>query len=152
MKKYLNKDKQGRINIQPVQHCFTLEYPQSTKSASKNEVPGFETKTGAGDVFYRLSAYRNDARIGADGEVVPGAYATTEADIKSVSSGFAAVKRYALPCRLPAIHVFIITPPPNTDVVYGEVASVDDLTGGGSEAYFPSGCCAGSAKYWGRLQ
>lgn len=112
-----------------------------------SQPPPFLTKTTRADVFYRLSAFRNDRRIGPNGKVAPQTYSTTQNDITEVPSGLAAVGRYALPSRLPAVFVFEITPPAGTPVVYGTVTPNHGLAGGGVEAFFPNGCSKGSAVF-----
>ena len=127
------------------------KFSATTRSGSSpgedKDRPPFETRTTASDVFFRLTAFREDRRIGKDGSVVPGTYTTTDSDYTVVPSGLAAVGRYALPSRLPASHVFVIQPPPGTPVAYGTVSPNFGMSGGGVEAYFPRGCPAGSAKY-----
>lgn len=119
----------------------------SSKKAGASSTPPFVTKTTSSDVFFRLSAFRNDRRILKDGSVAPGTYTTTDNDYKEVPSGLAAVGRYALPSRLPASYVFVIQPPAGTPVAYGTVIPNFGMAGGGVEAYFPQGCPKGSAKY-----
>lgn len=109
--------------------------------------PPFVTKTTGADLFFRLSPFRRDRRIKPDGSVVAGTYSTSDNDMNEVPSGLAAVGRYALPSRLPAVHVFRIKPPVGTPVAYGTVKPNYGMAGGGVEAYFPSGCPKGSATY-----
>lgn len=112
-----------------------------------NALPPFPAKTMSTDVFYRLSAFRDDRRIFKDGSVAAGTYCTSSNDMKEVPSGLAAVGRYALPCRFPAVYVFLIQPPAETVVAYGTVVPKFEMAGGGVEAFFPNGCPPGSARY-----
>jgi len=137
-----------KAQIQIVPHPSSLAQMLSKTAQTSAGTPPFVTKTKTGETFYRISAFRNDKNIGPNGEVAPQTYSTTDTDIKEVPSGLAAVGRYALPSRLPAVHVFLITPPKDTDVAYGTVTPANGLSGGGVEAYFPSGCAADSAKHW----
>lgn len=61
------------------------------------------TKTTAGELYWRLSAYANDRRITTNSQMVTGTYVTTNSDIEVVGSGFAATGRYALPTPFPAV-------------------------------------------------
>lgn len=128
-----------RVNNLPSQGVF--------RAGTATSTPPFQTKTAVGDIFYRLSPYRDDRRISKANGLVPGTYSTTNSDIEIVPSGLAAVGRYALPSRLPAIHVFRITPTPGTPVSYGTVVPNYGLCGGGVEAYFPQGTDPGSVYY-----
>lgn len=118
------------------------------RSVKMAAMPEFEDETVCGDVFYRLSAFKDDKRINTDGSVTPGTYCTSDNDFKMTPSGLAAVGRYALPSPLPAIHVFLITPPPKTKVAYGTVRPNFGMAGGGVEAYFPNGIPRNSAHYY----
>ena len=127
-----------------LRHVLRKDHMIATRG-QQEEYPPFQEKTQRDDVFYRLSAFPDDKRIGSDGSLVPGTYATTQTDYeKAVPSGLAAVGRYALPCRLPAMYVWRIHPPPRTVVAYGTVLANFGLAGGGVEALFPAGCPAGS--------
>ena len=117
------------------------------RTGSATAASPFQTKTVAGDIFYRLSPYRDDRRISKMDGLVPGTYSTTNSDIAVVPSGLAAVGRYALPSRLPAVYVFRITPTPGTPVSYGTVVPNFGLCGGGVEALFPEGTNPGSVHY-----
>jgi hypothetical protein len=111
-------------------------------------LPPYTYYSKPGDVFIRLSAFDNDRRILLDGSVREGTYATTLTDMKVTPSGAAAVGRYALPDRLPAVYVYRIIPPPKTPVFFGTVTPNYGLCGGGVEVYFPQGCPAGSANLY----
>ncbi len=112
-----------------------------------NTLPPYTAITQNGDVFYRLSAFRNDRRILQDGSIPNRTYATTRNDLSVVPSGGAAVGRFALPTRLPAVHVFEIRPPVGTTYMYGTVLPNYGLAGGGVEVMFPYGCAPRSAIY-----
>ena len=110
-------------------------------------IPPFETKTVANDVFYRLTAFKDDRRVTPDRGLRPQSYTTTSNDYRMVPSGLAAVGRYALPSPFPAIHLFIIQPPEGTRVAYGTVRPDFGMAGGGVEAYFPDGSPPGTVTY-----
>jgi len=109
--------------------------------------PPYVYYTEPGEEFIRLSAFKNDKRIGEDGSVIGGTYATTPNDMNVTPSGLAAVGRYALPNRLPAKFVFKITPPPSTPIYFGTVTPNYGLCGGGVEVFFPNPLPEGSAKF-----
>lgn len=90
-------------------------------------------------IFKRFSPYRNDRRVGEDGSLLPGAYATTEADVRNVKTGTDATNRYALPSDEPAIYVFSIQPPQKMSVRIGTVEPANGKPGGGVEVLFESG-------------
>jgi hypothetical protein len=115
---------------------------------SLGSLPPYTYYSKPGDVFIRLSAFDADRRILADGSVREGTYATTLNDMKVTPSGAAAVGRYALPDRLPAVYVYRIIPPPKTPIYFGTVTPNYGLCGGGVEVYFPMGCPAGSANLY----
>jgi len=65
-------------------------------------------------------------------------YATTDSDHPLVTSGFAAVGRYALPNVLSAFYRYQIAAPKSTSVTTGTVAPAFTQFGGGVEALFVS--------------
>lgn len=93
-----------------------------------------KTRTTAGEVFWRLSAYAKDHRITADRALRAGTYVTSDSDIGVVGSGFAAVGRYALPNPFPAIYAFAVRPEPGTPIVIGTCRPGYGQSGGGVEA------------------
>lgn len=99
-------------------------------------------KTKADEIFKRFSAYANDRRVTADKGLLPGTYATTEADAKNVKTGKEAVARYALPNPDPASYVYTIKPKKDTDIQRGAVEPANGQPGGGVEVIFPSGTTA----------
>ena len=103
----------------------------------RREAPVERTKSG--EVFKRFSAYENDRRVTANGGLLPGTYATTEEDAKNVKTGKEAVARYALPNPKPAVYVFTVKPPKDTDLQRGTVQPAYDQPGGGVEVIFTSG-------------
>ncbi len=119
--------------------------PKYDSAIGSTVLPSYTYYSKPGDVFIRLSAFKNDRRILADGSVLPGTYATTLNDMKVIPSGAAAVGRYALPYRLPACNIYRIIPLPNTPVFFGTVTPNYGLCGGGVEVYFPNGCHAKTA-------
>jgi hypothetical protein len=99
-------------------------------------------KTKADEVFKRFSAFENDHRVTADKGLLPGSYATTDADAKNVKTGRDAVSRYALPNPDPASYVFTIKPTKDTEVQRGTVEAANGQNGGGVEVIFTSGATA----------
>ena len=57
-----------------------------------------EEKTKEKQVFKRFSAYENDHRTTADGQLLPGSYATTEEDAKKAPTGNAPWR--VMPCQI----------------------------------------------------
>ncbi|MEK7677865.1 MAG: hypothetical protein AAB676_18710 [Verrucomicrobiota bacterium] len=108
-----------------------------TKSKSAEEAPVAHTK--AGEVFKRFSAYEKDHRVTPNGGLLPGSCATTEEDAKNVKTGKEAAARYALPNPKPAVYIFTVKPPKDTDVQRGTVQPANDQAGGGVEVIFTSG-------------
>jgi len=96
-------------------------------------------KTKADEVFKRFSAYQNDRRVQADGGLLPGSYATTEADAKNVKTGAEAVAQYALPDPASASYRFTIRPDKDTVIQYGIVQPDYGQPGGGVEVLFAEG-------------
>lgn len=96
-------------------------------------------KTQGLEVFKRFTAYQNDRRIRADGSLLPGTYATTEADARYIQTGSDAVERYALPDPTPAIYVFTVMPPSGTPLKHGVVQPANGHSGGGVEVIFTQG-------------
>jgi hypothetical protein len=96
-------------------------------------------KTKQGDVFMRFTAYKNDRRITANNGLLPGTYATTEADSRNVKTGEQAVERYALPDPKPAKYRFRIDPAKDTEYREGTVQPAFEHKGGGVEVLFDEG-------------
>lgn len=115
---------------------------------SRGRVDGdFWEKTLEGPTeFYRYCAFPEDPRIGDDGSVVKGTYATTETEKPMVPSGLAAVGRFALPIRMPAKFVVSMVAPTGTPIRYRTVTPNFGLCGGGVEVLFPEGLPPGSAS------
>ena len=105
------------------------------KPASEGE----KKKTLEKEVFMRFTAYINDRRIIADKGLLPGTYATTEADSKNVRTGAEAVVRYALPDPKPAKYRFRIDPLKDTVYRDGIVQPANGHKGGGVEVIFDNG-------------
>ena len=101
-----------------------------------------QEKTLADEVFKRFTAFENDRRITADRKLLPGTFATTEADAKNVKTGLEAVARYALPNPKPAIYVFTVKPLKDTTIQRGIVQPDFGQPGGGVEALFGDGTAA----------
>lgn len=94
--------------------------------------------------FVRFSAFSNDLRIGSDGSIRAGTYATTLNDSRIVPSGLAAVGRYALPNPLPARYGFRFSAPANATIHCGVVRPRYGQAGGGVEVRFQNPLPAGS--------
>jgi hypothetical protein len=108
---------------------------QSSSGASEAPVEELQDEEN----FKRFSAYANDRRVTAGGALVPGTYATTEADATHVKTGRDAVKRYALPNPKPAVYVFTIDPPLITRLQRGVAQPAYGQPGGGVEVIFVNG-------------
>ena len=115
---------------------------------SRGRVGGdFWEKTLEGPTeFYRYCASPEDPRIGDDGSVVKGTYATTETEKPMVPSGLAAVGRFSLPIRMPAKFVVSMVAPAGTPIRYRTVTPNFGLCGGGVEVLFPEGLPPASAS------
>jgi hypothetical protein len=111
--------------------------PATQSSSGASNAP--EEELQQEEQFKRFSAYANDRRVTANGALVPGTYATTEADAKHVQTGSDAVKRYALPNPAPAVHVFTIRPPMKTKLRRGVAQLAYGQPGGGVEVIFVNG-------------
>jgi hypothetical protein len=103
----------------------------ASEGSSKNSIQG--------EVFMRFTAYRNDKRITAANGLLPGTYATTEADSHHVKSGKEAVERYALPDPKPAIFRYRVDPEKNTVYREGVAQPAYGHAGGGVEVIFDDG-------------
>ncbi len=100
---------------------------------------GDSRKTKEKDVFMRFTAYVNDRRITAEKGLLPGTYATTEADSRNVKTGAEAVERYALPDPRPAKYRYRIDPLKDTVYREGIVQPAYGHKGGGVEVIFDNG-------------
>lgn len=115
---------------------------REAKSSGAAESPVEESDSG--ERFFRFSAFKDDVRIAADRGLVPGSYATTEADGRQVATGAEAVERYALPNDDPASFRFTIDPDARTAIRRGIAQPAFGRRGGGAEVIFPEGTQAGS--------
>jgi len=120
-------------------------------NSSNNKFPSYTYFTTGHEEFISLSAYKNDKRITSTGGVLSGTYATTTNDMNVTPSGLAAVGRFALPNRLPAINMFRISPPPKTPIYFGTVTPDYGMCGGGVEVFFPTKLPSGTAKWIGTI-
>lgn len=111
--------------------------------------PPFRAYSRAGDGFFRFSAFRNDFRVGADGSLSAGTYATSSSDRTAVPNALAAVGRYALANPVAPVHVFEIMPPPGSPLLFGTVAPKHGQAGGGAEVEFQTALPPGSVVYRG---
>jgi hypothetical protein len=94
--------------------------------------------------FARVSAFPADRRVGLDGSLEKGAFATTIDDLRMVPSGFAASGRYALPNPAAARFVYIIVPGSGHTIDGGTVRPAYYQAGGGVEVVFVNGAPKGS--------
>ena len=88
--------------------------------------------------YYRFSAFYRDRRIAPDGNFLPGTYATTFSDMRTVPSGLAAVGRYALPNPASARFLYSVVTYSNPTHL-GAVTPNFGQSGGGVEALFNAG-------------
>jgi hypothetical protein len=110
-------------------------YGQKTQRAAD----ATREQTFAAEVFKRFTAFENDRRITSNHGLLPGTYATTEADAKNVKTGLEAVARYALPTLKAAIYVFTVKPLKDTPIQRGIVEPQFDQPGKGVEVLFCDG-------------
>ena len=90
--------------------------------------------------FRRYSAFNPDRRINpVTGDLLAGSYAVPESEFPFIPTGFAAVGRLALPVTAPASYAYLISAQAGTSVEFGTIAPAFGQSGGGVEAYFPSG-------------
>lgn len=120
------------------------ELAKNILKESKGAANGPVELTTNFEVFKRFTAYQNDRRITSNGGLVPGTYATTEADAQNVRTGRQAVARYAVPNPEPAIYVFTIKPSKDTKIQRGTVQPANNQPGGGAEVIFTDGTAAKS--------
>jgi hypothetical protein len=142
----LKQDTRPTFVSSPAPHNFTLLESRITSGSNpKSSGPLIATPSAlvkhivlrTSRLFHRFSAFKLDKRIDPrTGDFLPGTYATTEAEVPFVPTGFAAVGRFALPNKSPASHHFQIEAPLNTLVSFGTVAPAFGQAGGGVEAYF----------------
>jgi len=125
----------SRKEIISIDEIF-LGFMKGMNIPAKDAKVSYTTKN---EVFKRFSAFKNDKRITPEGGLLPGTYTTTEEDAKNVKTGKEAVDRYALPNDDPAIYVFTVKPPEDTEVKRGVVQPLDDKKGGGVEVLFING-------------
>ena len=98
------------------------------------------------EVFYRYSAFFYDRRVRIDGSLLPGTYATTASDKPHVTSGLAAVGRYALPNPNPAVFEFAIQPVVPINIQCGTCQPNFGQSGGGVEVQLSHGTDPGSVR------
>lgn len=111
---------------------------ERTTSSSSGANEASEGQLKREEQFKRFSAFANDRRVTATGALLPGTYATTAADARQVKTGRDAVRRYALPNAMPAVHVFTIDPP-ITILKRGIAQPAYGQPGGGVEVIFVNG-------------
>lgn len=111
----------------------------ATTLLGKPATEGEQKKTKEREVFMRFTAYINDRRITAEKGLLPGTYATTEADSKNVKTGADAVEQYALPDPKPAKYRYRIDPLKDTVYREGIVQPAHGHKGGGVEVIFDNG-------------
>jgi hypothetical protein len=116
-----------------------------------HQSPPFSGTSRLDDVMYRYTILRNDPRIGANGGLAAGTYATTASDAAFVVSGFGAVGRYALPALAPRCYKFRIVPPSGAPIKVGACQPSFGQAGGGVEVEFTAALPAGSASFDGSI-
>lgn len=108
--------------------------------------PPFVGQSRNSDRFVRFSAFVNDRRVGQNGDLLPGTFATSLRDADMVPTALTAVGHYALPSILPPTYRFDIVPPPLTGYHFGTVAPAFGQSGGGTEIEFFTGVGPGSVS------
>jgi hypothetical protein len=100
----------------------------------------FHTVTRQGDVFYRWEAWPKSLRVHSSSQRVdPWTFASPEAELKLIETGFAAVGRAALPSFFPHVFRWKLEPPSNTSMLCGAVVPMYGQAGGGVEVCFDVG-------------
>jgi hypothetical protein len=127
------------VRREPQMRMLTSSMGSAAHVIGRPATDGAPRRTLPGDVFMRFTAYANDRRITAKRGLLPGTYATTEADSRAVETGEQAVERYALPNPLPAKYRFRIDPTKQTPYKEGTVQPADGNNGGGIEVLFYDG-------------
>jgi hypothetical protein len=144
----------GATQARP-RHCMA---PARRKTAHENSVifrrayvdlalapsPRITRTTRDFEGIARVSAFPADRRVGLDGSLEKGAFATTIDDLRMVPSGFAASGRYALPNPAAARFVYIIVPGSGHTIDGGTVRPAYYQAGGGVEVVFVNGAPKGS--------
>lgn len=114
--------------------------PQTTSSSAGGASEAPDEELEEEEEFKRFSAFANDHRVPSSGGLLPGSYATTAADAKHVKTGSNAVRRYALPNPMPAVHEFTIKPPKKMTILKRGVAQpAYGQPGGGVEVILVNG-------------
>jgi hypothetical protein len=116
-----------------------------------HQSPPFLRSARSSDYMFRFSILRNDPRIGSQGELTAGTYATTSSEVGFVLNGLAAVGRYALPALLPRCHRFKISPPDGIEIKIGACQPNFGQAGGGVEIEFTMPLPAGSVSFDGAI-
>lgn len=124
-----------------------IEWKDKIKSFfSRQKIIAISSTKGT-QAYFRMSAFKNDRRIGHAGEFLPGTYATTYNDIRLIPSGYAAVGRYALPNPNSAKYMFsLVTKTAPTYV--GTAVPNFGQAGGGVEVYFKQGAKPIAGEPW----
>jgi len=124
-----------------------IEWKDKIKSFfSRQEIIAISSTKGI-QAYFRMSAFKNDRRIGSAGDFLPGTYATTFNDIRLIPSGYAAVGRYALPNPNSAKYMFSLVT--KTAPAYvGTAVPNFGQAGGGVEVYFKRGAKPIAGEPW----
>ncbi|HEX5760451.1 MAG TPA: hypothetical protein VF121_14785 [Thermoanaerobaculia bacterium] len=113
---------------------------QPTATAALAARPSSLVKTAvlsAPRLFHRFSALNPDRRVHpVTKDFLAGTYASPDAELPFLPTGFAAVGRLALPNSLPASHHYTLRAPAGTSVWFGTVTPAFGQAGGGVEALF----------------
>ena len=115
-----------------------IEASQQPGSGPAQTAPVVQSDTD--ERFLRFSAFADDVRIQPDGSVTPETYVTTHQDgMTYVKTGMDAVRRYAMPNPVPAVHRFYLKPPTRIQVQRGITQPANGQPGGGVEVIFVNG-------------
>lgn len=99
----------------------------------------FHTVSKQNEIFYRWEAWPTSRRIHSTGNVDPWTFASPEAELKLIETGFAAVGRAALPSFFPHVFRWKLEPPAGTSMLCGAVVPMYGQAGGGVEVCFDVG-------------
>ena len=125
---------------------LTVNLPELDSPGVKVETHGScLSQSLQGELFVRYCAFALDRRINKDGSVKSNTYVTTMNDASHVSSGLAAVGRYALPNPASATYRFVLLPPEGTRIRCGAVTPKFNQAGGGVEVLIKDSLPAGAA-------
>ena len=109
-------------------------FPYSFDQLSVLTGDSYSAQTRENEVFCRYSAFLNDRRVDLGRRCfLPGTYVATAHDAEFVSTGLAAVARYALPNPAPAVYTYKAVASAGVPITCGTVAPAFGQAGGGIE-------------------